>query len=91
MYYLLYWLGVESSLYGDIPDLERAQCSAVDTSPSEGGVTIVSYGRDTPDHHGYIELSSVIAGDPSLLDGVHASVGVVQGIVNDKLSSEMLQ
>lgn len=63
----------------------------MDIPPSEDRVTIVSYGRDTPDHHGYTELSSVIAGDPSLLDGVHASVGILQGIVSDKLSSEMLQ
>lgn len=83
-----HWLEIMSSLYND---LERAQCSPVDTPPSEDRVTIVSYGRDMPDHHGYTELSSIIAGDPSLLDGVHASVGILQGIVNDKLSSEMLQ
>ena len=88
---MCHWLEFKSSIYEDIPYLEKAQCSPVDTPPSEDGVTIVSYGRDTPDHHGYTELSSIIAGNPSLLDGVHASVGVLQGIVTDKSSSEMLQ
>lgn len=87
----VHWLEVKSSLNNDIPNLERAQCTPVDATLSEDGVTLVSYGRDTPDHHGYIELSSIIAGDPSLLAGVHVSVGVLQGIVNDKVSSEMLQ
>lgn len=71
--------------------MERAQCTPVSTPVSDKRVTIVTYGRDTADHHGYTELSSVIAGDQSLLEDVDISVGVLQGMIQDKQSAKSLQ
>ncbi|XP_065883300.1 uncharacterized protein [Dysidea avara] len=83
-------LEIRKWFHENIPDLESAQCNPVSTPPSDRHMTIVTYGRDTPDHHGYAELSSVIARDRSLLKGVDISVGVLQGMIQDKQSAESL-
>jgi len=88
---LSYQIEIREWLHENMPDLESTQCGPVYTPPSDRHVTIVAYGRDTPDHHGYTELSSVIAADRTLLEGADISVGVLQGMVQDKQSAESLQ
>jgi len=91
MLYCFYQIEIREWFHENMPYLESAQCGPVSIPPSGRHVTIVTYGRDTSDHHGYTELSSVIARDKSLLEDADISVGVLQGMIQNKQSAESLQ